>query len=122
VRQLPPDKFGTRRSAARGPWAATGGRVITSKNRAAWQLPNFTAAAERGAGAARDGEGTTGCARFRLASLTHAARPYALPVGRARPSTSPRLVARAGRGSALTHKGTAAVVSRRDARLGHGLP
>ena len=32
----------------------------------------------------RDGEGTAGCARFRLASLPHAARPHALPVGRAR--------------------------------------
>ena len=33
---------------------------------------------------ARDGEGTAGCARFRLASLPDAARPHALPVGRAR--------------------------------------
>ena len=32
----------------------------------------------------RDGEGTAGCARFRLASLPDAARPHALPVGRAR--------------------------------------
>ena len=36
------------------------------------------------AGTERDGEGTAGCARFRLASLPDAARPHALPVGRAR--------------------------------------
>jgi hypothetical protein len=69
------------------PRAARGRRqaaVSTSKNRAARPRPNFAGAAERGAGAARDGEGTAGCARFRLASLPHAARPHALPVGRAR--------------------------------------
>ncbi len=31
VRQLPPDKLGTRRSAARGPWAAPGGREHLEK-------------------------------------------------------------------------------------------
>ena len=46
--------------------------------------PNFAGAAERGAGAVQDGDGRAGCARFRLASLPHAARPHALPVGRAR--------------------------------------
>ncbi len=55
--------------------------VSTSKNRAARPRPNFAGAAERGAVAARDGEGRAGCARFRLASLPHAARPHALPVG-----------------------------------------
>jgi hypothetical protein len=63
------------------PHAARGQRqaaVSTSKNRAARPRPNFAGAAERGAGAARDGEGTAGCARFRLASLPHAARPHAL--------------------------------------------
>jgi hypothetical protein len=54
--------------------------VSTSKNRAAPQRPNFAAAAEQLAGAAQDGEGTAGCARFRLASLPLAARPHALPV------------------------------------------
>ena len=58
--------------------------MSTSKHRAARPRPNFAGAAERGAGAARDGEGTAGCARFRLASLPDAARPHALPVGRAR--------------------------------------
>jgi len=69
------------------PRAARGRRqaaVSTSKNRAARPKEEFAAAAERGAGAARDGEGTAGCARFRLASLPDAARPHALPVGRAR--------------------------------------
>jgi len=69
------------------PRAARGRRqaaVSTSKNRAARPKEEFAAAAERGAGAARDGEGRAGCARLRLASLPHAARPHALPVGRAR--------------------------------------
>ena len=59
------------------PRAARGRRqaaVSTSKNRAARPRPNFAGAAERGAGAVQDG----------VASLPHAARPHALPVGRAR--------------------------------------
>ncbi len=66
------------------PRAARGRRqaaVSTSRNRAELLIPKFAAPAERGAGAARDGEGTASCARFRLASLPHAARPRALPVG-----------------------------------------
>ncbi len=66
------------------PRAARGRRqaaVSTSKNRDAWLRPNFAGAAERGADVARDGEGRAGCARFRLASLLHATRPHALPVG-----------------------------------------
>ena len=80
----------TRFARAARPRAARGRRqaaVSTSKNRAARPRPNFAAAPERGAGAAQDGEGTAGCARYRLASLPHAARPHALPVGRDRPST-----------------------------------
>ncbi len=80
VRQLPPDKSGTRRSAARGPWAAPGGSEHLEKP-GCMAGPNFAGAAERGADVARDGEGRAGCARFRLASLPHAARPHALPVG-----------------------------------------
>ncbi len=69
------------------PRAAHGRRqaaVSTSKNRAARPRTNFAAAAERGAGAVRDGEGRAGCVKFRLASLPHAARPHPLPVGRTR--------------------------------------
>jgi len=83
VRQIPPDTFGTCRSAARGPWAAPGSREHLEKAGCA-AAHKFAAATWRGAGAARDDEGTAACARFRLTSLPHAVwppwSPSAMPV------------------------------------------
>ena len=58
VRQLPPDKLGTRRSAARGPWAAPGGREHLEKPGCAAQGGVCSCGrAGGGRGAGRRGQG-----------------------------------------------------------------